>query len=75
MAVTLPSVANDESRKLPARVDDNVINQNEGYAQWWKYPVSAKGLRSCIETAFEARSTLDHLIVNKRTRKLANSSC
>lgn len=75
MAVTLPSGASDPARKLPARVDDNVINEKEGYARWWKYPSSVKDLRSCIEIAFNARSTLDHLIVNARARKLANSPC
>jgi hypothetical protein len=75
MALTLPSVASDETRKLPARVDDNVINQTEGYARWWKYPASAEGLRSCIEVAFNARGALDHPIVNTRARKLANSAC
>jgi hypothetical protein len=75
MAVTLPSVASDESRKLPARVSDNVINENEGYARWRKYPSSAEGLRSCIEVAYNARSTLDHLIVNTRVRKLVDSAC
>lgn len=74
MAVTLPSVANDTNRKLPPRVDDNVIDK-EGYARWWKYPASAEGLRSRIEIAFDARSTLNHLIVNTRARKLANSPC
>jgi hypothetical protein len=74
MAVTLPSVAN-ETRRLPARVEDNVINQTEGYAEWWKYPVSAEGLRSHIQTAFDARNTLGHLILNTRARKLASSSC
>jgi MTH538 TIR-like domain (DUF1863) len=75
MALTLPSVASDETRKLPARVDDNVINQTSGYARWWKYPASTEGLRSCIEVAFNARGALDHLIVNTRARKLANSAC
>lgn len=75
MAVTLPSVANDATRKLPARVNDNVIDETNGYARWWKYPTSAEGLRSKIEIAFNARSTLDHLIDNTRARKLTNSVC
>lgn len=75
MAVTLPSVASDPARKLPARVGDNVINEKEGYARWWKYPSSAESLRSCIEVAFNARSTLEHLVVNTRARKLASSPC
>jgi hypothetical protein len=74
MAVTLPSVS-DETRTLPPRVDDNVINQTEGYARWRKYPTSGESLRSYIEVAFNARNALDHLIVNTRARKLANSSC
>jgi hypothetical protein len=74
MAVTLPSVA-DQTRTLPARVDDNVIDTSKGYARWRKYPTSAEDLRSHIDTAFDARTTLGHLIVNSRARKLSNSSC
>ncbi len=75
MAITLPSMANDSARKLPPRVADNVINEGNGYARWWKYPASAESFRSCIEVAFNACGTLDHLIVNSRARKLASSPC
>lgn len=74
MAVTLPSIADSSDRQLPPRAADNV-DGDAGYARWWKYPTTEAGLRSCIETAFEARSSKTHLIDNSRARKKSNSSC
>jgi hypothetical protein len=77
IAITLPSVSNYEGRKLPARVADNVLgdNQADGYARWKKYPTNAESLRVWIEDAFNARQTRAHLIDNTRVRKANNSDC
>jgi MTH538 TIR-like domain (DUF1863) len=74
MGVTLPSVANDPDRQLPPRLDDNV-DDGKGYARWWKYPSSPASLQSCIEIAFDARTSKTHLIDNSRFRKTYNSTC
>ncbi len=74
MAITLPSVADYDDRRLPNRVADNVDGK-VGYARWWKYPKSKDGLRSHIAEAFTARSTKTDLIENSRARKLSNSNC
>jgi hypothetical protein len=77
MAVTLPSAANYEGKKLPPRVQDNVrgAKGDEGYARWWKYPTSGESLRSEIASAFDARTSRADLIDNSRERKLNNSPC
>lgn len=74
LAITLPSAADYYDKKLPARVGDNVDGEN-GYARWWKYPSSASGLASMIETAYEYRSTRDYLVDNSRELRSYNSSC
>jgi hypothetical protein len=79
VAITLPSAANYSGKKLPPRVDDNVMrdrnNNDIGYARWNKYPASSASLRTWIEDAFNARSTRAHLIKNTRPRKKYNSAC
>lgn len=77
IAITLPSVSSVSGRKPPARVQDNILGDDgdEGYARWYKYPSSASGLRSCIETGFTYRSERAHLIVNSRSRRKNNASC
>jgi len=77
MAITLPSVASDSSRQLPARVDDNRLGDDgdDGYARWWKYPKTSDSLRSHIEVAFQSRAAKSSLIVNTRARRLSNASC
>jgi hypothetical protein len=77
MAITLPSVASDSARQLPARVEDNRLGDDgdEGYARWWKYPKTSASLRSHIETAFQSRATKSRLIDNTRARRLSNASC
>ena len=72
MAITLPSVANDTGRRLPARVDDNV-DGDKLYARWWKYPTAKGQLRGYIQTAFDARSKMTP--DNSRTRRTFNSQC
>lgn len=74
MAVTLPSAAEYWNKRLPDRVADNV-NGKHGYARWWKYPSSARGLAEMIEEAYDFRSTRDHLIDNSRSLRAYNSSC
>jgi hypothetical protein len=74
LAITLPSAADYSGKKLPPRVDDNV-NGSDGYARWYKYPASASSLQSCIEEAFQARTSKASLIDNTRERKKYNSQC
>ncbi len=73
LAINLPSVANDSGRQLPARVNDNVRNTDEGYARWWTYPSSGEQLRTCIDIAFDARTYHTDLIDNRRARKVNSS--
>ena len=74
MAITLPSMSNS-TRKLPARVDDNVLgaDSDEGYARWWKYPKTEAGLRDMIQTAFDNRDS--RVPDNSRNLRQRNSSC
>jgi len=74
VAITLPSIANLQGRRLPARVDDNV-NDDKLYARWMKYPTSKAGLRSMVQEAFDARTSKAHLIDNSRARRQNNSAC
>jgi hypothetical protein len=76
MAIELPSVSAGRG-KLPDRVALNVSGKkgNEGYARYWKYPMSAQALQSLIQDAHDARNTRDHLINLGGTRKTNNSSC
>ncbi len=74
MGITLPSMADDPRRQLPPRLVDNV-DGDRGYARWWKYPSTSASLRTCIETAFKARTSKAHLIDNSRSRKKYNSAC
>lgn len=73
MAITLPSVS-AYSNSLPERLQDNVTGYDL-YARWWKYPTSDSQLRSCVDDAFNARSTRDHLLENGRARKKYSSTC
>lgn len=72
LAITLPSVAEHAGRQLPARLSDNVDGEN-GYARWWKYPTSARGLASMIEVAYASRTAIGHLRDNSRPLRLRNA--
>ncbi len=75
MAVTLPS-RGSVTTAVPPRLRDNLPAGNvDGYARWWKYPTTANQLRTCIDDAFDARSSRSHLIDNSRPRKLSSSPC
>jgi MTH538 TIR-like domain (DUF1863) len=75
VAIDLPSIEADaSSKKLPLRVGDNV-NDDKGYARWWKYPSTSDGLTEMIDEAFDARTIKANLIVNTRDRKLNNLQC
>jgi hypothetical protein len=73
VAITLPSMAGEPSRQLPARVDDN-FNGEHGYARWWKYPTDTSALASCIETAHQYRTSRSHLVDNSRGLRAQNGS-
>jgi len=74
VAIALPSIEVDASKKLPLRVSDNV-NEDKGYTRWWKYPSTSDSLSQMIDEAFDARIGKANLIVNTRDRKLNNSQC
>ncbi len=75
MAITLHSVADDSSRRVPDRVNDSITgsDNDEGYARWWKYPKSKDSLRNLIEAALSYRDSRDP----DNTRELGqrNSAC
>jgi hypothetical protein len=73
VAITLPSVAELSSRKLPERVSDNVSGE-EGYAKWMKYPKSASSLARIIDDAFTRRVTHSALVDNSRALRSRNAS-
>lgn len=72
LAITLPSVANYDARKLPARVADNVDGA-DGYARWWKYPSDAVELGEMIEAAYDARISRASLRDNNRSLRVRNA--
>ena len=73
LAITLPSVAADPDRTLPARVQDNV-SEVGGYARWMKYPPSTSSLASMIDEAYTRRSTHASLVDNSRPLRQRNAS-
>lgn len=77
LAVTLPSAASNENRRLPDRVRANVAGADgdEGYARWWVYPTNKERLRAWIETAYAYRTERESLIQNGAPRKMRNGSC
>ncbi|MBN8865952.1 MAG: TIR domain-containing protein [Solirubrobacterales bacterium] len=74
MAITLPSVASNPDREVPARFDDN-LDYDRGYARWWKYPSSTDSLASMIEDAFRRRTSKANLIDNSRQLFGRNRIC
>lgn len=74
LGITLPSVANDLTKQLPPRLNDNVNGEN-GYARWWTYPEYAESLAYIIEEAFTARTTKTHLVNNSRQLYGYNRTC
>lgn len=74
MAIALPSVSGSSSRRLPPRADDNVDGDSL-YARWWKYPTSAESLANYIGIAYSARTSLDHVVNNRRQLFSYNKSC
>lgn len=73
LAITLPSIANDSSRQLPVRVDDNVEGTS-GYARWMKYPTTTLGLGQMIDDAYNRRTTHAALVDNSRALRQRNAS-
>lgn len=76
LAITLPSAADYDARRLPDRIDDNVVSGTvDGYASWKKYPSSKASLRSWIDEAFDARTSKSDLVDNSRVLHANNRSC
>lgn len=73
LAITLPSIANDASRQLPARVDDN-RDGADGYGRWMKYPTSTEALASMIDAAYNRRTTHASTVDNSRALRQRNAS-
>lgn len=59
-------------RRLPNRVK---LNVNAEYASFFEYPSTTRALSSIIDKAFDARTTLAHLIENPRERFTYNRQC
>ena len=59
-------------KKLPNRVN---LNVDSGYAKFYKYPKSSRGLSSIIDEAFNARTDLQGSIENPRKRFSNNRLC
>lgn len=73
MAITLPSAANSVGRRLPARFNDNLKGEN-GYARWWTYPTTTSALATCIDLAYNYRTTRSLLVDNTRQLRSQNGS-
>lgn len=61
-----------EKGKLPDRTRRNVASE---YATFQKYPPGPDTLAGWIDTAYEARTTIAHRIVNPRERQRGNLPC
>lgn len=72
LAINLPSLEG-KVQKLPPRLSDNVSGSD--YAKWYKYPTSKEGLKSMINTAFDARVNKAASVRNSRSRQLSNEAC
>jgi hypothetical protein len=61
----------------PNRLNINLMGENydEGYARWYAYPKRKDTLAAWIENAFQARTTLAHLIDSPRDRFINNRQC
>lgn len=75
LGIVLPSVG--DKPKAPNRLDLNLPAEkgSESYAKWYWYPESTESLAKWIDSAFEARTSLAHLIKNPRDRFKYNKSC
>lgn len=70
VAISRPDLdANDAC--LPERLKDNLPN-GSGYAEWYKYPTSALGLKKIIDEAYDADASK---INNDRVKMKQNYSC
>lgn len=77
LGITLPSVADDASRKCPARLDANrgKANDDSKYARWYVYPSSTSMLMDWVEDAYQARDDRGDTIDNSLPLLTANKSC
>jgi hypothetical protein len=77
MGITLPSVASDDSRRCPARLEANrgKPGDDSKYARWYVYPSSVASLIDCIEDAYQARDDRAGVVDNSLALMTANKSC
>ncbi len=77
LGIVLPSAGREHSYAPPNRLLINLKGKNgdEGYARWYRYPNNKDDLISCIEDAFNARTSRSYLIVNPRERFEYNKTC
>ena len=72
LGIVLPSAGKNPI--APNRLKIN-LNGNKGYARLYWYPKSANTLKTCIEDAFQVRTSKAHLIANPRERFAYNKQC
>jgi hypothetical protein len=75
LGIILPSAGINYT--LPERLSKNIHGENgdEGYASYYDYPRRKDSLAFWIDTAFNARLTKTHLIINPRDRFINNRPC
>jgi hypothetical protein len=72
MVISLPSVTGLVACPLPDRISDNLTGDN-GYARWWTYPTTTSALATCIDLAYQYRTTRGHLVDNTRALRSQNA--
>lgn len=79
VAFLLPSAHNHNGQlypHLPERLASNYrYLDNTTYARYWFMPETEVSMRQCIETAYQARTTLADAIVNPNEMMKYNSTC
>lgn len=75
--ITLPSVAQDQTRKCPARLEANRgdTGDDSKYARWYKYPNRSSVLVGWIEDAYQARDVRANTVDNGLPLRTANRTC
>jgi hypothetical protein len=69
-------LASGQGARYPTRLETNLKSgDSDAYARAWTYPATGEALRSCVQDAFDARTSRAHLIQPLTSRRKANSIC